>query len=90
MTRLKIKYKKPKRTLSPLQKLLVAKDIVRGDRGLKQVAHDWRISRAAVNRIFADHLEYRIVWQAGKEPRPRQHGLTEGDLADAMCSGAGR
>lgn len=58
--------KKP-RVLSPLQKVVVAREILAG-RPQKQIAADWRISRSYVHRILATHLRVRYEWQPGMEP----------------------
>ena len=65
MTRPVLRRKRPKkrpRMLSPLQRLIVAKEIAAG--GVqKEIAARWRISRAYIHRIFDEHLRYEIVWK---------------------------
>jgi AraC-like DNA-binding protein len=58
----KKKTTKRPRQLSPLQRLIVAKEMAAGT-PLKQVADRWRISRSYVHRIFDEHLRHEIVWK---------------------------
>lgn len=57
--RIKKAVRKP-RVLIPLQRKIVADEMLTG-RPIKQVAADWKISRAYAAKIFAEHLEYKIV-----------------------------
>ncbi len=69
MTRPILKKKKSihkRRRLIPLQRKIVAKEMLSG-KPIKQIAADWKISRTYAARIFAEHLEYRIEWRSSAQ-----------------------
>jgi hypothetical protein len=91
MTRPKPRDQLKVRGLPPDQRRAVAQCIVDGT-PLKVVAANWGISRAQVHDIFAEHLEYRIVWkeqrneEAQADRRP-QETAAEVHAAQVQASG---
>lgn len=64
---IKVKRRRRGRTLLPLQRIIIARELHSGV-APKVVAMNWKISRSYLTRIQHQYLEYQLVWRPDMEP----------------------